>query len=91
MSMHDIFDCGQKEKKYGKSKKNQNAFTWLQACYLGDVGVIWCYSLGESHFQSNVIDDVENLFDYYLQLTFSVLCTLTSRTHYTQINAKYCI
>ena len=93
MSMHDIFDCGQKEKNMekAKSKKNQNAFTWLQACFLGYVGVIWCNSLDNSHFQINVIDDVENLFDYYLQFTFSVLCTLTSCTHYTQIDAKYCI
>ena len=91
MSMHDIFDCGQKEKKYGKSKKNQNTFTWLQACFLGDVRVIWYNSLGDSYFQSNVIDNAEDFLEYYLQLTFSVLCTLTSRTHYTQINAKYCI
>ena len=28
-------------------KKN----TWLQACSLGNVGVIWCNSLGDSHFQ----------------------------------------
>ena len=63
----------------------------MQACYLGDVGVIWYNFLGDSHFQSNVIDDVENLFDYYLELTFSILYTLTSCTHYTQINAKYYI
>ena len=25
--------------------------TWLQACFLGDVGVIWCNSLGDSLFQ----------------------------------------
>ena len=66
--------------KKKKAKKNQNDFTWLQACYLGDVGVIWYNSLGDSHFQTNVLDDVENLFDYYLQLTFSVLYTLTSCT-----------
>ena len=72
-------------------KKNQSAFTWLQACFLGDVGVIWCNFLGYSHFLTNVIDDVENLFDYYLQYTFFVLCTLTSCTHYMQINAKYYI
>ena len=80
-----------KKKKEGKSKKNQSAFTWLQARFLGDVGVIWCKSLGYSHFQNNVIDDVENLFEYYLQFTFFVLCTLTSCTQYMQINAKYCI
>ena len=28
---------------------------------LGDVGVIWCTYLGDSHFQTNVIDNVENL------------------------------
>ena len=35
-----------------------------------------------------MIDDIENLFDYYLDITFSILCTLTSCTHYTQIFAK---
>ena len=45
-------------------------------------------SLGDSHFQTNVIDFVENLFDYYLYITFSVLCTLINCTHYTQIFAK---
>ena len=79
------------KKKKNIWKKNQNAFTWLQACLLEDVGVIWCNSLGDSYFQTNVIDDVENLFDYYLQFTFSILCTLTSCTHYMQIDAKYCI
>ena len=80
--MHDFFDYAQKKKK----KKNQNAFTWLQVYFLGDVRVIWCNSLGET----NVIDNVENLFNYYLHITFSALCTWTSCTHYTQINAKFC-
>ena len=88
MPMHDIFDCAKKKKEKRKKQKNQNAFTWLQACFLGDVGVIWCNFLGDSHFQTNVIDDVENLFDYYLHITFSVLCTLTSCTHYMQIYDK---
>ena len=57
-------------------------------CFLGDVRVICCNSLSDSHFQTNVIDDVENLFDYYLHIIFSVLCTLTSCTHYMQIYAK---
>ena len=92
--MHDIFDCSQKKKKKEKikrkrsGKKNQNAFTWLQACFLGDVRVIWYNSLGDSHFQTNVIDDIKNLFDYYLHITFTILCT--SCTHCTQINAKFC-
>ena len=78
-----------KIKRKRKGKKNQNAFIWLQACFLGDVKIIWCNSLGDSHFQTNVINDVENLFNYYLHITFSVLCTLTSCTHYTQINTKF--
>ena len=86
MPMHDIFDCAPKKKK-----KNQSAFTWLEVCFLGDVRVIWCNSLGYGHFQTNVIDNVEILFDYYLQFTFSVLSTLTSCTHYMQIDAEYYI
>ena len=69
-------------KRKRKSKRNQNTFTWLQACFK------WCNSLGDSHFKTNEIDDVENLFDYYLHITFSILCTLTSCTHYMQIFAK---
>ena len=79
-----------KKKEKRKKQKNQNAFTWLQACFLGNVRDIFCNFLDDSHFQTNVIDDVENLFDYYLHITFFVLCTLTSCTHYTQINAKFC-
>ena len=78
------------KEKEKKNKKNQNAFTWLWACFLRDVRVIWSNSLGDSHFQTNVIDDVENLFDYYLYITLSVLCTITSCTHYTKIFAKFC-
>ena len=79
-----------KIKNKAKIKKNQNTVTWLQACFLGYVSVIWCTSLGDSHFQANIIDNVKNLFDYYLHNTFSVLCTLTSCTHYTQVNSKSC-
>ena len=52
--------------------------TWLQACFLGDVGVIWCNSLGDSHFQTCV----EILIDYYLHITFYVSHTLTNCTHH---------
>ena len=71
-----------KIKRKRKNKKNQNAFTWLQAYFLKDVRVIWSNFLGDSHFQTNVIDDIENLFDYYLYITLFVLCTLISCTHY---------
>ena len=77
-----------KQKQKNKKQKEKNVFTWLQACFLRDVRVICCNSLGDSHFQTNVIDDVENLFDYYLYIIFSVLCTLISCTYYTQIYAK---
>ena len=61
----------------------------MQACFLGDVRIIQYNFLGDSHFQTNVIDNIENLFDNYLRITFFfVLCTHTSCTHYTQINAK---
>ena len=70
-----------KKRHQKKKNKKKKAFTWLQACFLGDVRVIWCNSLGDSHFQTNVIDNVENLFDYYLRITFFVLYTLTSCTH----------
>ena len=51
------------------------------------------YMIGDNHFQTNVIDDVENLFDYYLHITFPILCTHTSYTHYTQslLNFVYMI
>ena len=52
--------------------------------------VIWCNSLGDNHFQTNVIDDVENLFNYYLHIIFYVSYTFTSYTHYTQISVKLC-
>ena len=52
--------------------------------------VIWCSSLGDGDFQTNVIDNVENLFHYYLHITFSAMCTCTSCTHYMQINVKFC-
>ena len=81
-----------KRKKKGiiKRKKNQNTFIWLQACFPVDVKVIWCNFLGDSHFQTNVVDDVESLFDYCLHITFPVLFTHASYTHYTQFFAKFC-
>ena len=55
----------------------------MQACFLGDVGVIGCNSLGDSHFQMFAIDDVEILIDYYLHITVYVSHVLTSCTHIT--------
>ena len=62
----------------------------MQACFLGDVGVIWFNSLGDNHSQTNVIDDVEILLNYYLHITFYVSHTLTTCTHHSQIFGKLC-
>ena len=35
---------------YKAKIKKIKKFTWLQVCFLGDVGVIWCNSLDDSHF-----------------------------------------
>ena len=43
--------------------------TWLQACFLGDVEVIECNSLGNSHFQTYVMNCVEIVIDYSLLIT----------------------
>ena len=60
-------------------KKN----TWLQACFLGDVGVIWCNSLGDSLFQTYMMNNVEIVIDYYLHITSHVFHAITSCAHYT--------
>ena len=80
----------EKNEKIPKEKRKKNAFTWLQVCFLGDVGVIWCNSLGDSHFQTYVIDNVEIVFNFYLHITFYVSHTLTSCTHHKQIFVKLC-
>ena len=55
----------------------------MQACFLGDVGVIWCNSLGDSHFQTYVMNNVEIVIDYYLHITSHVSHVVTSCTHFT--------
>ena len=57
--------------------------TWLQACILGDVRVIWCNSLGDSHFQAYVMNFVEIVIDYYLLITSHVSHAFTRCIHYT--------
>ena len=57
--------------------------TWLQACFLGDVGVIWCNSLGDSLFQIYVMNFVEIVIDFYLHITSHVFQDFASCTHYT--------
>ena len=57
--------------------------TWLQACFLGDVRVIWCNSLGDSLFQIYEMNFVEIVVDYYSHITSHVSQAFTSCTHYT--------
>ena len=55
----------------------------MQACFLGDMRVIWCNSLGDSHFQTYALDNVEIVIDYYLHITSYVSHAITSYTHHT--------
>ena len=55
----------------------------MQAYFLGDVGVIWCNSLGDSHFQTYVMNNIEIVIDYYLHNTSHVSHVITSCTHFT--------
>ena len=57
--------------------------TWLQAFILGDVGVIWCNSLGDSQFQTYVMNFVEIVIDYFSHITSHVSQAFASCTHYT--------
>ena len=68
---------------WGRMKK----ITWLQACFLEDVRFIWCNSLGDSPFQTYVMNTVEIVIDYYLHITSHVSHDVTSFTHYT----SYCL
>ena len=60
-----------------------NKLTWLQVCFLGDVRVIWCNSLGDSHFQTYVMIFVEIVVDHYLLITSHVSQAIASCTHHT--------
>ena len=77
-----------RNKKKENEKKNNSIkqikkITWLQACFLGDVRVIWCNSLGDSHSQIFVMNNVKIGLDYYLQITSHVSHAVTSCIHFT--------
>ena len=63
--------------------RQNKKLTWLQACFLGDVRVIWCDSLGDSLFQTYVMNFVEIVIDYYLHITSHVSQVIACCTHYT--------
>ena len=64
-------------------RQKKKKITWLQACFLGDMRVIWCNSLGDSLFQTYVMNNVEIVIDYYLYMTSHVSHAITGCTHYT--------
>ena len=73
-----------KSNKIGVYIMRQNKkLTWLQACSLGDVSIIWCKSLGDSLFQTYMMNFVEIVIDYCLHITSYVSQTIASCTHYT--------
>ena len=77
-----------KKEKYA-SKEKYKKFISLQACFLGDVGVIWCNSLGDSHFQTYVINNVEIVLIFFLHISLWVSHTLTSCRHHKQNFVKF--
>ena len=58
----------------------------MQACFLGDMRVIWCNSLGDCLFQTYMMNFVEIVIDYYLQITSHVSQAIASCTHYTSFS-----
>ena len=63
--------------------RQNKKLTCLQSCFLGDVRVIWCKFLGDSLFQTYVMNFVEIVIDYYLLITSHVSQAIASYTHYT--------
>ena len=53
------------------------------SCFLRDVRVIRCNSLGDSRFQTYVMNNAEIVIDYYLHITSHVSHAFTSCTHFT--------
>ena len=63
-----------KEKYASKEKEKAKEIyiykiAWLLACFLGDVKVIWCNSLGDSYFQTYVMNNVESVFILYIYMS----------------------
>ena len=52
--------------------KQIKKLTWLQACFLGDMGVIWCNTLGDSLFQ--ILCDEFCRICAWLLFTYHITC-----------------
>ena len=57
------------------------------------MGVIWCNSLGDDHFQTYVIDKVEIVFNFYLHITFMhfIHLLVAHTTHKSLLNSVHVI
>ena len=63
----------------------------IASFYSRRCGVIWCNSLGDSHFQTYVMNFVEIVIDFYSYITSHVSQVFASCTHYTKLLfAKLC-
>ena len=60
--------------------RQKKKLTWLQACFLGDVRVIWYNSL----FQTYVMNFIEIVIDYCLHIT-SYVSKAILVAHTTQV------
>ena len=63
--------------------RQNKKLTWLQACFQEDVRVIWYNSLGDSLFQTYVMNFVEIVIGHYLLIISHVSQAIASCTHYT--------
>ena len=86
-----------KSNKIGVYIMRQNKkLTWLQACFLGDVGVIWYNSFGDSLFQILCDEFCRNcdwlLFTYHLTC-FSSFCELHTlyKLLFAKLGTLYCV
>ena len=73
-----------KIKKIKKIKKK----CMIASLFLGDVKVIWCNSLGDSHFQTYVMNNVEIVSDYFLHIISHVSHVVTRCTHFTSYSLQ---
>ena len=78
-----------KEKE--KAKKLKKKKIWMVVSVFSKrIGVIWCNFLGDSQFQTYVLDNVEFVLIFCLHITLWISHTLTSCTHHKQVHVIVC-
>ena len=75
--------------------RQNKKFTWLEVCILGNVRVIWCNTLGDSHFQTYVMNLIE-LWLITIYLSPHMYFKLLLVAHITQVipsklSTWYCV